>query len=257
MSTVQRLHHVEFLCRHALNRAFSFARAYGFSTLGSSVNAVAVRSGSTVFVFRERGDGDYPVDTVRTLALAVDNDQRAFDVACAAGAVAVSPPSVVRDENGSLSVATAQTPFGNVRLTFIRNIDFYGQFMPGFSPEKFSEDIEPEHTRYCDHITFACPLGSLDKHVAWYERALGFRRFSVNRAESEEYGFVVDSEPGNVGLRLKAMDYWRCSELGVMQDGAGGTGREVKLVFAEPLQGVGECLQFGCEKWAKLVQQYH
>ena len=241
MFTVRRLHHVEFYCHEARDRALQIADSYGFTLFASSPDAVAVRSGSTVFVFRERASEVYAVDTVRTVALEVSNVREAFDAAINAGATVQAAPTSFEDAAlGTCSSAVVHTPFGNVLLMFIESTNYSGSFLPGFSRLNSDEHTACEVTDHCDHITFACPLGSLDDHVAWYEKALGFKRFTVNRAENDEDGFVVNSELGNVGLRLKAMDYWRCSEVGVSQNPVTRTGKEVKLVFAEPLEALGK-----------------
>ena len=52
--------------------------------------------------------------------------------------------------------------------------------------------------------------------------------------ENEESGFVIDTE--EVGLRLKAFEYWKCSETGLTSDPATNG---IKFVLAESLPGQG------------------
>lgn len=48
---------------------------------------------------------------------------------------------------------------------------------------------------------------------------------------------------GNIGLRLKAMEYWRCAETGLLSaSGASMEDASLKLVIAEPLPDVSELL---------------
>ena len=58
------------------------------------------------------------------------------------------------------------------------------------------------------------------------------------RDESDSEGFLVEGQ--NVGLRMKAMEYWRCSETGISMP-ADDTGQhpKTKFVIAEALPGQG------------------
>lgn len=56
------------------------------------------------------------------------------------------------------------------------------------------------------------------------------------RAESEEEGLVLE---GEIGMRLKAMEYWRCAEVGLAAPSATLEDSELKMVIAEPLKGFG------------------
>ena len=55
------------------------------------------------------------------------------------------------------------------------------------------------------------------------------------RDENEENGFVIDTD--EVGLRLKAFEYWKCSETGLTTDTA--VPNTIKFVLAESLPGQG------------------
>lgn len=56
------------------------------------------------------------------------------------------------------------------------------------------------------------------------------------REESEEEGLVLG---GEIGMRLKAMEYWRCAEVGLAVPSATLENSELKMVIAEPLKGFG------------------
>ena len=61
-------------------------------------------------------------------------------------------------------------------------------------------------------------------------------------AEDEEEGFVLRE---NVGLRLKALEYWRCYETGLYCKAHHEGDVPLRLVIGEPITAIGE-LEFIC-----------
>ena len=60
--------------------------------------------------------------------------------------------------------------------------------------------------------------------------------FPVHRDESESEGFVISGQ--DIGLRMKALEYWKCAERGLSAQ-AGGDVEGFKVVIAEALEGQG------------------
>ncbi len=63
--------------------------------------------------------------------------------------------------------------------------------------------------------------------------------FIFHSDEDDSEGFLVEGQ--NVGLRMKAMEYWHCAETGLMMP-SHDTGRKYpmsKFVIAEALPGQG------------------
>ncbi|XP_050716575.1 4-hydroxyphenylpyruvate dioxygenase-like protein isoform X2 [Eriocheir sinensis] len=87
---------------------------------------------------------------------------------------------------------------------------------------------------HVDHIACVCEVGKSKELMAWYEYCFGMKRFMTNREESEEEGLVLGEE---IGMRLKAMEYWRCAEVGLAVPSATLEDSELKMVIAEPLSG--------------------
>lgn len=56
----------------------------------------------------------------------------------------------------------------------------------------------------------------------------------ICRDEDEDSGFVIDTE--DIGLRLKAFEYWKCAEVGLMDNISGS----IKFVIAEALANQGD-----------------
>ena len=59
---------------------------------------------------------------------------------------------------------------------------------------------------------------------------------SAQRDENETEGFVISGT--DIGLRMKALEYWRCAELGLAA-GEGCPARGFKIVIAEALANQG------------------
>ena len=140
--------------------------------------------------------------------------------------------------------------------TLLNASGYNGVFLPGFDvfdskmalPKTPCYATDSSNSRtiikdriltHFDHITFACPLGTSQTVMKWYEKCFGFTRFSINSDETQD-GFVVQSaiQGASIGMKLTAMQYWFCSEseLRIDTDEPGGG---VKFVFAEPLPGQG------------------
>ncbi|XP_071515508.1 4-hydroxyphenylpyruvate dioxygenase-like protein [Panulirus ornatus] len=90
-------------------------------------------------------------------------------------------------------------------------------------------------TAYIDHVAIVCDAGKSSDLISWYERCFGMKRFITNSQESEEDGFVLG---GDIGLRLKALEYWRCAETGLGPPSATTDEFSLKLVIAEALPEV-------------------
>ena len=57
------------------------------------------------------------------------------------------------------------------------------------------------------------------------------------RADTSKEGFVLTE---NIGMRIKAMEYWRCAEVGLTAPSATEEDSSLKIVLAEPLIGYGK-----------------
>ncbi|KAK8722769.1 hypothetical protein OTU49_012026 [Cherax quadricarinatus] len=95
----------------------------------------------------------------------------------------------------------------------------------------------PPLSTHIDHVTYVCEAGKSQNLIEWYERCFGMKRFKINLKESTEEGFVLGD---NIGLRLKAMEYWRCAETGLTTPEAATGDSSLKLVIGEPLPNISE-----------------
>ncbi|CAL8110885.1 unnamed protein product [Orchesella dallaii] len=123
-------------------------------------------------------------------------------------------------ELGYVDYAVIKSCCGNVVHTLVQKSHYRGWFLPGFyavnQEEKPASDVKNSGIitmSHFDHFTFACRVGESDEIMDWYERAFGMKRFITNRQDSELEGLVIGDD---VGLRLKVMQFWKCSESGLI-----------------------------------------
>ncbi|XP_071488068.1 4-hydroxyphenylpyruvate dioxygenase-like protein [Diadema antillarum] len=227
------------------------------------------------------------IDTVCNVAFEVCDVEATVKRANSGGAQVLCQPTVIRDPHGYVEVAAVKSCVGNVVHTILNTKQYKGTFLPGFSsvtcnPNE-SDDValngsiynvvdqdltssteadsqtpvinDTEDARmkplvtHFDHITFAVPTGASHEVLDWYENCFGMNRFWLDSEEDKLEGFVVRGS--NVGLRMKAMEYWRCAETGLTfpeESSEERLGSDAKLMFvvaeALPDQGANQVETF-------------
>ena len=88
-------------------------------------------------------------DGVKDVAFLVDDATGIYNKAVKRGAKGIKEPEELKDENGSVVIATVQT-YGDTFHTFVERRDFKGVFLPGFrkhhNEEKFNKLIDDAKT---------------------------------------------------------------------------------------------------------------
>ncbi|GAM34392.1 hypothetical protein TCE0_015r01945 [Talaromyces pinophilus] len=126
-------------------------------------------------------------DAVKDVAFEVDSVDDVFAAAVQNGAVAVSQPKTVEDENGQVRVATIRT-YGDTTHTLIQRLGvekpYSGVFLPGYRDETTSGSSDPitaflpkVDLRRIDHCVGNQDWDEMEKVCAYYEKVLGFHRF--------------------------------------------------------------------------------
>ncbi|GAM24382.1 hypothetical protein SAMD00019534_075570, partial [Acytostelium subglobosum LB1] len=120
-------------------------------------------------------------DGVKDVAFNVSDVQGIFKQAVTAGAKPIREPEVISDENGSLTIATIASPYGNTTHTFIDRSNYKGVFLPGYSTsvlkDPFSTITPAAGLLHIDHIVSNQPDLEMTPVVEWYENVLKFHRF--------------------------------------------------------------------------------
>ena len=70
----------------------------------------------------------------------MDDAAGIYEKAVSRGAKSVRAPETLKDDNGSVIVASVQT-YGDTVHTFVQRVDFTGPFLPGFRAHHLSEKI--------------------------------------------------------------------------------------------------------------------
>uniref|UniRef100_A0A8C6UQC5 4-hydroxyphenylpyruvate dioxygenase n=1 Tax=Neogobius melanostomus TaxID=47308 RepID=A0A8C6UQC5_9GOBI len=271
---IQRLHHISLHVSNADKFASELVSKFKFNLVAARLQdksrQFAFKKGAAVFVVNERSrsptesfsphiedfqagklnqespvrclydaSSHYPVDTVTNVCFEVENVERSFKTLRQLGCNFLVPPTTLRDDRGAVTYSVLKSIVGNVCHTLIDKSGYEGSFLPGFKAVgEANKDEEQEEDPACpvthfDHITYACPQKFTHSVMEWYERLFGFKRFFITSNEDVEEGFVLNQE--GIGLRLTAMEYWKCSEAGLILPSAGQSGTDCKFVIAESL----------------------
>ncbi|WAR21881.1 HPDL-like protein [Mya arenaria] len=153
------------------------------------------------------------IDSVYNVALQVKNIQAITERLSRSGVTIAKPLQTASDNHGEVKLAIVRSCIGNVVHTLIEDAGYKGPFLPQFTPVSDSGDQSQKLTTHLDHVTFACDSGDSGRILDWYSNCFGMRRFLISRDEDEASGFVIDSE--DIGVRLKAFEYWKCAETGL------------------------------------------
>ena len=117
---------------------------------------------------RNHGDG------VKVLALWVDDATASFHETVQRGAIAVSEPQYLSDENGYVIVSSIKT-YGDTIHTFVERKNYHGIFLPNYIPHKSRTFKGTVGLQYVDHCVGNVELGTMNKWVQFYEDVMGFK----------------------------------------------------------------------------------
>lgn len=90
------------------------------------------------------GDKDFALelekhgDGVKDVAFHVDDAAGIYNKAVERGAKSVREPTTLKDEHGSVVLASVQT-YGDTVHTFVQRNDYTGPFLPGFAKHHYQE----------------------------------------------------------------------------------------------------------------------
>ncbi|KAG0241800.1 hypothetical protein BGW41_005307 [Actinomortierella wolfii] len=119
-------------------------------------------------------------DGVRDVAFAVDNVHAIYNRAMEKGAKSIRAPFELKDEHGTVVMATIAT-YGDTVHTFIQRNGYKGLFLPGYMAPRHKDPLEETlpvvGLNYIDHCVGNQPDGEMLKACEMYEEQLGFHRF--------------------------------------------------------------------------------
>ncbi|MEV8056858.1 4-hydroxyphenylpyruvate dioxygenase [Streptomyces antimycoticus] len=185
---------VVFAVGNAKQAAHYYATAFGMKLVaysgpenGSRETASYVLvSGSARFVFTsvvkpvgawgrflsehvaEHGDG------VIDLAVEVPDARAAYAYAVEHGAAGIEEPHELKDEHGTVVVASIRT-YGDTRHTLVERTGYDGPYLPGYTEaEPIVDPPARRNFQAIDHCVGNVELGRMDEWVGFYNDVMGF-----------------------------------------------------------------------------------
>ena len=182
--------YVEFYVGNAKQAAHFYESVFGFEIVAYSGPETGVRERASYVVqqgkirlvlttslfanseisdhVRNHGDG------VKVLALWVDDATASFHETVQRGAIAVSEPQYLSDENGYVIVSSIKT-YGDTIHTFVERKNYHGIFLPNYISHKSRTFKGTVGLQYVDHCVGNVELGTMNKWVKFYEDVMGFK----------------------------------------------------------------------------------
>ena len=147
--------------------------------------AYVLRSGAVRFVVKGAVDPSSPIadhhrrhgDGIVDIALQVPDVDRCVAHARAQGATVLDEPHELRDEHGSVRLASLAA-YGDTRHTLVQRGDYRGPYLPGYVARRsgfVKRDGAPKRLfQALDHVVGNVELGAMDTWVDFYRRVMGF-----------------------------------------------------------------------------------
>ena len=212
--------HVEFYVGNAKQSAYYYQSAWGYELIAYAGPETGVRDrasyvlqqGKIRIVLTTPMHPDHEIaayqlqhgDSVKVLALWVDDATKAFEETTKRGAKAVMNPVKVTDEHGEVVISAIQT-YGQTIHKFIERKNYKGAFLPGYQPRQSSVPVKSVGLKHVDHCVGNVGWNRMDHWVNFYEQVMGFRNilsFDDNDI-STEYSALMSKVVANGNHRVK------------------------------------------------------
>eukprot|EP00029_Vermamoeba_vermiformis_P009553 TRINITY_DN47_c0_g1_i2.p2 TRINITY_DN47_c0_g1~~TRINITY_DN47_c0_g1_i2.p2 ORF type:complete len:333 (+),score=143.20 TRINITY_DN47_c0_g1_i2:54-1052(+) len=120
-------------------------------------------------------------DGAKDVAFTVDDVRGVFETAVKNGGHVVREPYELKDEHGTVVLATIKT-YGDTTHTFIERTNYKGTFLPGYklidgSTDPLTRLAGAPNLEAIDHIVGNQPDKEMEPAVQYYEKVLNFHRF--------------------------------------------------------------------------------
>jgi len=191
--------HCHFYVANALQAAGWYIARFGFApyaykgleTGSRDVVTHVIKQNDIIFAFSSPLNPDdqtnakfnkeisYHGDFVKDVAFRVVDARALYAKAIERGAVSVQEPIELKDDNGSIIIATIKT-YGDTHHSFIQR-DYKGPFMPGFRASDVDDPLSTITPAvgidFIDHVVGNQADQQMTPVVEWYEKILKFHRF--------------------------------------------------------------------------------
>ncbi len=212
--------YIEFYVGNAKQASHYYRTAFGYQLVAYRGPETGVRDqasylmvqGKIRFVLTTALHPDSPIaehhrkhgDGVRDLALWVDDCRQSYAYAMAHGAVSVSEPRVVRDDDGEVVLAAIRT-YGDTIHSLVERRNYRGLFLPGFRAVTPRYQPAPVGLKHVDHCVGNVELGKMNEWVGFYERVMGFKNLISfdDKDISTEYSSLMSKVMSSGNERIK------------------------------------------------------
>ncbi|MBS1625894.1 MAG: 4-hydroxyphenylpyruvate dioxygenase [Bacteroidetes bacterium] len=206
--------HVEFYVGNAKQSAYYYQSAWGYELIAYAGPETGVRDrasyvlqqGKIRIVLTTPMHPDHEIaayqlqhgDSVKVLALWVDDATKAFEETTKRGAKAVMNPVKITDEHGEVVISAIQT-YGQTIHKFIERKNYYGAFLPGYQPRKSAVPVKSVGLKHVDHCVGNVELGQMNEWVKFYEDVMGFKLLLTfdDKDISTEYSALMSKVVSN------------------------------------------------------------
>lgn len=148
-------------------------------------------------------------DGVWDVLFSVEDAPAMFQRAVAGGATAKRAPTFLRDENGTVCLASVGVPGTDIWHTLVQNIDYRGAYLPHFAAASARAQLLPPVRLVCvDHAVQNYSWNQMDAHAEFYARCFGLRKFwsvdelTVLTGRTALRLVVMTSSNGNVKIPI-------------------------------------------------------
>jgi 4-hydroxyphenylpyruvate dioxygenase len=212
--------YVEFYVGNARQSAYYYRLAFGMKFVAYAGPETGVRSrasyvlqqGKIRFVLTTplRPDGEIAEhvhrhgDGVQDVALWVDDAKSAWKETTKRGARSVREPFELRDEHGTVKLATIAA-YGDTVHTFVERSNYRGAFMPGFRAVEEDRIARPTGLLYIDHMVGNVGWNEMNRWVDFYADIMGFSLYQHfdDKDISTEYSALMSKVMANGNGRVK------------------------------------------------------
>ena len=216
---IKSIDHVHFYVGNAKHAMYYWWKAYGFKPVAYSgletgnrdFASYVLQSGQARFVLSApyaptneiaahhmvHGDG------VKTIALAVDDVEKAWKETTSRGGKSAWSPREQKDDFGIYRTSAIYT-YGETLHVFVDRDDYKGVFAPTYRPIQ-NKEAQSTGLAAIDHIVGNVQLGKMNEWVNFYHKAMGFRQLMHfdDKDISTEYSALMSKVMQNGNGRVK------------------------------------------------------
>jgi len=212
---LQGTDYVEFYVGNAKQAAHYYMNAFGFQALayaGPETGirdkvSYAVRQNKLTLVLTASLKQHHPIahhvnthgDSVKVLALRVDDAKDAWHQTTLRGAKSYMEPTTLHDDSGEVVLSGIHT-YGDTVHIFVERKNYSGAFLPGYRPWS-NPFFAPAETGllYVDHCVGNVGWHQMNTWVKFYEEVMGFRNILTfdDQDISTEYSALMSKVMSN------------------------------------------------------------